>query len=45
MEHRLPQGCNLLENLDLKGDGPHTVTRPEPVEGVVVGDGGVESAI
>ena len=45
MEYRLPQGRNLLEKLDLEGGGTRTATRPEPVEGVVVGDGGGESAI
>ena len=45
MEHCLPQGYNLLEQLDLEGDGPRTATRTEPVEGVMVGDGGDEATI
>ena len=45
MDNRLPQGRNLLKHLDLKDGGPRTATRPEYVEGVVVGDGGGEAAI
>ena len=45
VEDRLPQGPNLLKHLDLKGDSPCTVTRPEYVEEVVVGDGGSEAVI
>ena len=45
MEYRLPQGRNLLEHLDLEGGRPRTSTRPKPVEGVVLGDGGGEAAI
>ena len=42
---RLPQVRNLLRQFDLEGGGPHTATRLESVEGVVVVDGGGESAI
>ena len=45
MEYRLPQGRNLLEQLNLEGGGTRTATRPEYVEGVVVGDGGSEATI
>ena len=45
MEDRLPQGCNLLKQIDLKGGGPRTATRLESVEGVMLGDGGGEAAI
>ena len=45
MEDRLPQGRNLLKQLDLEGGGPRTATCPESVEKVVVGDGGGEAAI
>ena len=45
LEDRLPQGLNLLKQLDLEGGGPCTTTRSEYVEGVVVGDGGGEAAI
>ena len=45
MEHRLPHGRNLLEQLDLEGGGPRTSARLEPVDGVVVGDGDGEAAI
>ena len=45
MDHCLPQGRNLMEQLELKGGGPCTATCLEPVEGVVVGDGGVKAAI
>ena len=45
MEDRLPQGRNLLKQLDLEGGVPRTVTRPESVEGFVVVDGGSEAAI
>ena len=40
MKDFLPHECNLLENFDLKGGGPRTMTRPESTKGVVVGDGG-----
>ena len=45
MDHRLLQGRNLLEQVYLKGGGPHTTTCPEPVDIFVVGDGGSEAAI
>ena len=45
MKELLPHGCNLLEQFDLKGVGLYTVTRPEPMKGVVVGDGDGEVAI
>ena len=45
MEYCLPQGHNLLDQLDLEGGGPSTATLPEPVEGVVLGDGGGEAVI
>ena len=45
MEERLPHGRNLLKQFDLEGGGPRTATLPEPMEGVVVGDGGGEAAI
>ena len=45
VEYCLPQVRNLLNQLDLRGGGPRTTTRPESVEGVVVGDGGGEAAI
>ena len=45
MEHCLPQGCKMLEKIDLEGGGPRTATHSEPVEEVVVGDGGGEAAI
>ena len=45
MEHCLPQGYNLLEQLDLESGFPCTATRLEPVKGVVLGDGGGEAAI
>ena len=44
MEYRLPQGRNLLDKLDLEGDGPCMATHLEPVDGVVLGDGGSEVA-
>ena len=44
-EHRLPQVRNLMEQIDLEGGGPRTATCPEPVEGVVLGDGGGDAAI
>ena len=34
-----------MKQLELKGSGPHTATRPESVEEVVLGDGGYEAAI
>ena len=43
MENRLPEGHSILEQLDLEGGGPRTAVHPEPVEGVVEGDGGGES--
>ena len=45
MDHRLPQGRNLLEQLDLEVGGPHTANPTEPVEVVVVGDGFGETSI
>ena len=45
MKHRLPQGRNLLEQLDLEGGGPRTATCPEPMEGELVVDEGGEVAI
>ena len=45
MEDRLPQGHNLLKQIDLKGGIPRTATRLESVEGVVVGDSDGEAAI
>ena len=45
MEDRLPQGRNLLKQIDLEGGGTRTATRPEYVEVVVVGDVGDEAAI
>ena len=40
----LPHGRNLLYQFDLEVDGPRTMTRPEPMEGVMVcGGGGLES--
>ena len=45
MEYHLPQGRNLLEQIYLKGGGPLTATRTEPVKGVVVGDCGGEVAV
>ena len=45
MEERLPQGRNLLKQLDLKGDDPRTATHPESVEESVIGDGGGEAAV
>ena len=45
MDHRLPQGRNLLEQLDLEVGGPHTANPTEPVELVVVGDGFGETSI
>ena len=45
MKYRLPQGRNLLDQLDLKGGGPCTETRPEAVEKSVVGDGSSEAVI
>ena len=44
-EDHLPQGRNLMNQLDLKGGGTHTANRPESVEEFVVGDGGGEAAI
>ena len=35
----------MINKLDLKGGGPCTATRPESMEGVVVGNGGGEEAI
>ena len=34
-----------MEKLDLEGGGPRNANRPEPVEGVVLGDGGGDAAI
>ena len=45
MDYRLPQGHNLLDKIDLEGGGPCTATRPEAVEGVVIGHGGGEAAV
>ena len=45
MEHCLPQGLNILDQIDLEVRSPCTLTHPEPVDGVVVGDGGSEAAI
>ena len=45
MENCLAQVRNLLNQLELKGDGPRIVTRPESVEEVVVGDGDGEAEI
>ena len=45
MKELLPQGRNLLKQLEIEGDGPRTATCPESVEEVVVGDGGGEAAI
>ena len=45
MEERLPHGRNLLKQFDLEGGGPRTATLPEPMEGVVVGDGCGEAAV
>ena len=45
MEDLLPHGRNLLNQFYLKGGGPRTATRPEPMEGVVVGVGGGEAEI
>ena len=45
MDYRLPQVRNLLDQLDLEVGGPCTANHPEPVEGVVVGDGGSEAAV
>ena len=45
MEDRLPQGCNLLKQIELEGGGPCTVTHPESMEEVVVGDVGGEVVI
>ena len=42
---RFPHGRNLLKHSDLKGCGPHAASRPEPMEGVVLGNGGSETAI
>ena len=41
----LPQGRKLLKQLGLKGGGACTATCPEPMEEVVVGDGGCETSI
>ena len=45
MEHRLPQGRNLTKQINLEGSSPRTGTLPEPVEGVVLGDGGGEAVV
>ena len=45
MEDRFPHGHNMLENFDLEGCGPHAAYRPEPMEGVVLGDEGGEAMI
>ena len=45
MEHRLSQGRNMLYQLDLEGGGHRTAACPEPMEIVVVGDGGGEASI
>ena len=45
VEGRFPHGHNLLKQFDLDFFGPRTASRPEPMEGVVVGDGGGEAAI
>ena len=45
MDYCLPQGRNLLDQLDLKGGSTRTATCLEPVEGVMVGDGDGEVAI
>ena len=45
MEDRLPQVRNLLNQIELQGGGPRTVTHPESVEEVVVGDGDDKAAI
>ena len=45
MEYFLPQGHNLMEQLNPEVGVPHTATRLEPVEGVVVFDGNGEAAV
>ena len=45
VEDRLPRDRNLLKQFDLEGCGTRTSSRPEPMEGVVVGDGGGEAEI
>ena len=45
MEDHLPHGRKLLKQFDLKSGGPCTATHSEPMEDVVVGDGGVEAVI
>ena len=45
MEDLLPQGCNLMKQLELECGGPRTATRPKSVEEVVLGDGDGEVAI
>ena len=45
MKDLLPHGHYLLEQFDLKGGGPCTVTHPEPMKGFMVGDGGGEVEI
>ena len=45
MELRFPHFCNMLKQFDLEGCGPHSASRPELMEGVVVGDVGGEAVI
>ena len=45
MEDLFPRGRNLLKQFDLEGCGPCATSHPEPMEGVVLVDGGVEATI
>ena len=45
MEDRFPHCRNLLKQFDLEDCGPSAASRPEPMEGVVVGDEGGEALI
>ena len=45
VEEHFPHGRNLLNQFDLNGFVPRTATRPEPMEGIVLGKGGIEVMI
>ena len=45
VEDRFPHGHNLLKKFDLKGCGSRTASHPEPMEVVVLGNGGGEMVI
>ena len=45
VEDRFPHGHNLLKQFDLEIFGPCAASHPEPMEGIMVGDGGGEAVI